>query len=76
MTEWFNLTSKMIEALRTWFHPKDRSVVLGENCFIEFDILDTAPANPLPGRIRFYAKSNGTNELYMLESDGTETQVS
>lgn len=34
MTEWFNLSSKLVEALRTWFHPKDRSVILPTDCSI------------------------------------------
>lgn len=59
----------LIDQLRAWFHPKDRSVVMADDCFIEGDQI-TKPANPRTGRRRLYAK---TDCWYDLDSAGTET---
>ncbi len=67
------INTVLVEQLRAFFHPKDRSVILDDNCFIEFDILDSAPDNPPSGRIKLYMRADN---LYMLESDGTETLIS
>lgn len=60
----------LIDQLRAWFHPKDRSVVMADDCFIEGDEIST-PANPRTGRRRLYAKSGC---WYDLDSAGIETR--
>lgn len=59
----------LIDQLRAWFHPKDRSIVMADDCFIEGDEIST-PANPRTGRRRLYAKSGC---WYDLDSLGIET---
>lgn len=61
--------TELIDGLRGWFHPKDRSVVLANNCFIEGQEIVT-PGTPVAGRRRLYAKSGC---WYDLGSNGTET---
>lgn len=61
----------LIDQLRAWFHPKDRSIVMADDCFIEGDEIST-PSNPRAGRRRLYAK-NGC--WYDLDSSGTETSL-
>lgn len=64
--------TRLIDQLRAFFHPKDRSVVLDDGCFIEFQTI-TKPDNPAAGSWRVYVKSDG--KLYILNSAGTETVV-
>lgn len=60
-----------IEQLRCWFHPKDRSVVLADSCFVEGQEIST-PGNPIAGRRRLYAKTDG---WYDLDNAGIELPV-
>jgi microcystin-dependent protein len=70
--ELLSISSKLIEALRTWFHPKDRSVILGSDCFIEGDEVLT-PGTPVTDRRRLYAKDDG---WYEIDDGGVETKFS
>lgn len=63
--------TELIDGLRGWFHPKDRSVVLANSCFIEGQEI-TTPGTPVTGRRRLYAKSGC---WYDLGSNGTETRL-
>lgn len=62
--------TKLIDQLRAWFHPKDRSIVMAPNTFIDAPEIST-PGNPAINRRRIYPKNDG---WYSLEDDGTETQ--
>ena len=59
---------RLINMLRAWFHARDRSLTLDDNCFIESSEIIT-PSNPLNNRFRLYTKTDG---LYILDSSGTE----
>lgn len=68
----FNLTpTKLIDQLRAWFHPKDRSVFIAEDCFIDMDE-QTTPTTPTIGRRRLYPKDAG---WYELDDAGTESPL-
>lgn len=68
----FNLTpTKLIDQLRAWFHPKDRSVFIAEDCFIDMDEQAT-PTTPASGRRRLYPKDAG---WYELDDAGTESPL-
>lgn len=43
----YTLPLQMVDALRSWFHPKDRSVMLAPGTFIEGEEIVT-PAHPIP----------------------------
>lgn len=68
----FSLTpTDLIDQLRAWFHPKDRSVFVAEDCFIDMDEQAKPSTNPAVGRDRIYPKAG--NNWYVLDSSGTET---
>lgn len=52
----YTLPIEMVNALRSWFHPKDRSVILADDCFIEGEET-TTPGNPSLSRGRLYWKN-------------------
>lgn len=64
----YTLPIEMVNALRSWFHPKDRSVILDDNTFIEGEEL-TTPGNPSLNRGRLYWKNGYWTGL---DSSGTE----
>lgn len=63
--------TELIDGLRAWFHPKDRSVVVATDCFVDMDEQAKPSTNPSPGRDRLYPKAG--NNWYVLDSLGTET---
>lgn len=62
------LPIEMVNALRSWFHPKDRSIILDDNTFIEGEELST-PGNPTLNRGRLYWKNGYWTQL---NSSGAE----
>lgn len=69
MTRYLESTpTRLIQQLRSWFHARDRSLVLDDDTFIELDEI-TKPGDPVSGRWRFYKKANG---LYLLDSASQE----
>lgn len=57
--------SQLVDLLRAWFHPKDRTIVLSTNCFIEFGEM-TAPDAPTVNRARLYVKDNGSGKSQLV----------
>lgn len=68
----YTLPIEMVNALRSWFHPKDRSVIMAPSTFIEGAEIAT-PATPSIGRGRLYWKNNFWTQL---NSSGVEQQLS
>lgn len=64
----YTLPIEMVNALRSWFHPKDRSIILDDNTFIEGEELAT-PGNPVLNRGRLYWKNGYWTQL---NSNGSE----
>lgn len=64
----YTLPIEMVNALRSWFHPKDRSIILDDNTFIEGEELAT-PGNPSLNRGRLYWKNRYWTQL---DSSGVE----
>lgn len=58
----YTLPIEMVNALRSWFHPKDRSVILADDCFIEGEET-TTPGNPSLNRGRLYWKNGYWTQL-------------
>ncbi len=68
----YKLSLEMVNALRSWFHPKDRSVIMANDTFIEGEETAT-PGNPPINRGRLYWK-NGY--WVQLNSSGVEQPLS
>lgn len=58
----YTLPIEMVNALRSWFHPKDRSVILADDTFIEGEEIVT-PGNPPHNRGRLYWKNGHWTQL-------------
>lgn len=64
----FQLAIEQVNALRSWFHPKDRSIILAPSTFIEGEEIVTpahpaAPGNPPHNRGRLYWKNGYWTQL-------------
>ncbi len=66
------LSYNLIDQLRAIFFPKDRSVVLDNDCFIGFNEQDT-PLIPLAGQLYLYPKADGN--FYKLDEWGNEVLI-
>lgn len=62
--------SGLIEQLRAWFHPRDRSLWLCDTGFICLKAITTPVPNPPAGRYFLYMKADGC--LYIKNSAGFE----
>ena len=60
----------LINQLRSWFHPKDRSVILNDNAFFGMPIIATPTVNPRAGTFFIYFKSD--QFIYVLTDTGSE----
>ncbi len=67
----FKLAIEEVNALRSWFHPKDRSVIMANDTFIEGEETAT-PANPAINRGRLYWKNRFWTQL---NSSGIEQPI-
>src|SRR5687768_384500 len=62
------LSMEMVNALRSWFHPKDRSVILANDTFIEGEETPT-PSSPPLNRSRLYVKNGWWTQLSSAGSE-------
>ncbi len=67
----YKLAIEEVNALRSWFHPKDRSVIMANNSFIEGEETAT-PANPSHNRGRLYWKNGCWTQL---DESGSEESL-
>lgn len=63
----------LIDQLRAWFHPKDRSVWVCDSGFISLQAITTPTVTPPVGRYFLYMKADGC--LYVLDSNRQECVV-